>query len=632
MATLPPSAGRRRPRRGSVERPVSGRLYRSAWLLVALPLLVAAFAVGHPNPLPAPDLPPAFDRAAAVGLARELSQLYPNRKPGSAGAIGAARWFSAQLRPYGFRTVLDRFTARVPGEGEFGVENILAVTPGRSPQMIVVMAHRDDDGRGAGANDNASGTAALLELARLYGNPATAPARLVKPEHTIVFLSTDGGAWGALGAERFVTASPYRHRVVAVINLDSIGTRSAPRLELAGDAPRSPAAALVETAAARLADETGRAPARTSALRQLIDLGFPFSLYEQAPFVARGVPAVTLTTAGDRPPGPVGDAATTLDAVHVGEIGRAAQALLGSLDQGLELAQGTTSYVYLGSRLIRGWAIEIVLVAALLPFLLAAIDLFARCRRRRISLAPALRSYRTRLGFWLWTGAMFKVLGLAGVWPRGVARPPNPGAAAATTWPVLGLAGLAGLAALGWLVARHRLVPRRRISPEEELAGHTAALLVLGLVGLLVVATNPFALIFVLPSLHAWLWLPQARGHRPLVRGFVLLAGLAGPALLVGSLAVRFSLGFDAPWYLAELLAIGYVPLPAFGISLAWAAAAGQLVALSSGRYAPYPGAGERPPRGPVRESVRRIVLGVRGTRQSASAAPRRRRQESAQA
>ncbi len=43
-----------------------------------------------------------------------------------------------------------------------------------------------------------------------------------------------------------------------------------------------------------------------------------------------------------------------------------------------------------------------------------------------------------------------------------------------------------------------------------------------------------------------------------------------------------------------ELTAIGYVPLPAIAIFLAWLAVAGQLIALESYRYAPYPTAAER--------------------------------------
>ncbi|HEY6584756.1 MAG TPA: hypothetical protein VIZ29_07910, partial [Gaiellaceae bacterium] len=61
MAANRPPAVQRRPRRGSLERPVSGRTYRGTALLVAIPLLIAAFTVSRPEQLPPPSLPPAFD-------------------------------------------------------------------------------------------------------------------------------------------------------------------------------------------------------------------------------------------------------------------------------------------------------------------------------------------------------------------------------------------------------------------------------------------------------------------------------------------------------------------------------------------------------------------------------------------
>ena len=61
MTAAPPASERRRPRPGSLERPVNGRLYRSAWLLVALPVLLLAFKVSQPPALSAQAQPPAFD-------------------------------------------------------------------------------------------------------------------------------------------------------------------------------------------------------------------------------------------------------------------------------------------------------------------------------------------------------------------------------------------------------------------------------------------------------------------------------------------------------------------------------------------------------------------------------------------
>jgi hypothetical protein len=287
------------------------------------------------------------------------------------------------------------------------------------------------------------------------------------------------------------------------------------------------------------------------------------------------------------------------------------------MEEGVSLAQGPASYVYLGQRLIRGWAIEIVLVAMLLPFLAAAVDLFARCRRRHIRIAPALRSYRSRLGFWAWVGAVFLVFGAFGFWGTMDRRAPS---LSSVTWPGSALLALVLLAGAGWIVARARLLPQRPIRPEERLAGHSAALLALGVVGLLVAATNPFALIFVLPSLHAWLWLPQVQTRHPALRASVFLVGLLGPAYLVWSFATHDGLGWDAPWYVLKLFAVGYAPLPLFVVGLGWLAAAGQLAALAAERYAPYPTRQERPRRGPLRELIRTLVLAQRKRTETAEA------------
>jgi len=603
----------RRPRRGSLERPLNTRLYRSAFLVLSLPLLVLAFSVTHVSALPPPQLPPAFDGGSATALASELAGTAPDRVPGSAGALAAAGWFRQQMAAYGLPVSTDTWRARIPGLGRVRLENEWAVAAGQSSDAIVVMAHRDDTGAGPGANDDASGTAALIELARGYAKLGPGGPGRVRSDHTLVFLSTDAGAFGGLGAERFVQHLPFH--VVAAINLDALAGRGPPRLVIAGDTPRSPAASLVETAAKRVLEQSGVRVRRTGFIGQLIDLAFPFTLYEQGPFVARGIPAVTLTTAGERPPAAFADRVTSLDGPRLAALGRATQELLGSLDQGLELAQGTTSFVWLGDRIVRGWAIELMLAGLLAPFLVAAVDLFAHCRRRRIPLTPALRSLRSRLGVWLFAGAAFYVFGLAGAWGHGPARPPNPALPASGDWPIGALVLLAAVVLSGWLVGRQRLVPRRPVSAEERLAGETAALLALAVASLLVLATNPFALLFVLPAVHAWLWLPQVRSGAPPARWVLFAVGLVGPALLPLSLALRFGLGFDAPWYLLHLAAIGYVHVPPVAIVLAGGACAAQLAAVSAGRYAPYPERRERPARGPLRELVRSVVLGVRARR-----------------
>jgi hypothetical protein len=139
-------------------------------------------------------------------------------------------------------------------------------------------------------------------------------------------------------------------------------------------------------------------------------------------------------------------------------------------------------------------------------------------------------------------------------------------------------------------------------------------MLVLAVVALVVAAVNPYSLLFVLPSLHAWLWLPQVRDRGRWVQIAVYALGFAGPLLLLASFAVRFGMGLDAIWYVLALTAVGYVPIPFVVAFLAWGAAAGQVGAVALRAYAPYPDVSERTP-GPFRDLGRQAVFAVRRAR-----------------
>ena len=283
-----------------LERPVSTRIYRAAWLVVAVPVLVAAFSVGRPDALPPPRAQPFFDQDTALQFTTELTR-FPDRSPGTEGHEDATDWVEDQLEGYGFTVERQTFSAEIPGLGTEELVNLVAVAPRSGPaaaqaqRAIVVLAHRDNTGVSPGADDNASGTGALLELARDLGSAAHA--------HPIVLVSTDGGAFGGLGADYFARSQPYAGRIAALVNLDAIGSSGHPRIEFAGDTPRVPSPTLLATIDEAIAAQAGSEPNRPGALAQLVDLAFPFSFYEQAPFVSRGVPAVTVTTGGSRPRG-----------------------------------------------------------------------------------------------------------------------------------------------------------------------------------------------------------------------------------------------------------------------------------------------------------------------------------------
>jgi len=124
--------------------------------------------------------------------------------------------------------------------------NVVGILPGSDPKLkdeaIVIGAHYDHLGRGGegslapregeihhGADDNASGSAGLLELARiLTKNPA-------KPRRTIVFIAFSGEEEGLLGSDYYVSHPllPLQN-TVAMINMDMIGRLQDSKLIVGG--------------------------------------------------------------------------------------------------------------------------------------------------------------------------------------------------------------------------------------------------------------------------------------------------------------------------------------------------------------------------------------------------------------
>jgi hypothetical protein len=612
MEAARPGGQRRRARRGTVDSPLNTRLVRVAFLLVAPGLLAVLFSVSTTGALPRPPLDPVFDGGAAAAVAADLSTVYPSRVPGSPEAEEATMWFRETVSALGLRTEVDVWTEDLPDLGAVELRNVVTVVPGRSREAIVVLAHRDNAGADQPLGDNASGTAALIELARSFAPQEVAPAPL--PQRTLVLVSTDAGAHGGAGAVRFASESPYADGAIAAIVLDGVGGGGRPRIATAGDRPRSPAQGLVGTASARVAEQTGRAPLLPPVLTQLVDLGIPFAAGEQGPLLDAGIAAVSLTTddPGD-PHVPAGDPAAPLVQERLGQLGRATEGLIGSLDASLGGPFRTPDSLFLDQRAASGWTVRLTLVIAVVPFALGVLDLLVRTRRRHLPLAAAVRGLRTRLVVVLYAGLLLWVAALVGALPTGAALALPPYSEAVADRPVTTAAALAAAFVLGWLVARRRLVATVHPTAEERLAGYTVAFVWLTAVAIVIAVAKPYALVFVLPSLYAWLWLPVHGDRR--ARAALYLLGLSGP--VAGLLVLWHELGLgpvDGAFYVASLVTVGYIPLGSALLALAWAAGAAQLGALAFGRYAPYAGGLEPPPPGPVRALVSR-VSGVRYAR-----------------
>ena len=602
MEAARPGGRRQRSRRGTVERPLNARLVRVAAIVVAPALLALLFSVSTTGTLPRPPLDPIFDTASAQAIATELAIEHPSRVPGTLGAENAALWYRQTIAALGLRTSVDSWTADLPDLGEVELNNLVTVVPGRSDEAIVLVAHRDNAGVGAELGDNASGTAALVEIARGYAPQEAAPP--LQPRRTLVLVSSDGGAWGGAGAAHFAEESQYAEAAIAAIVLEGLGSRGRPRVVTAGDGATSSPRTLVSTAAARIEEQIGVRPLTPPVLGQLVDLGIPFASGGQGPLLGNGIAAITLTTSDPGDPGvPAGDTPGRLAAARLGGLGRSTEALIASLDASVGATFRTNATLYFDDRAASGWAVRLTLVVAIVPFVLGVFDLLLRGRRRRLRLVPAFRGLRARFLVTLYAGLVVWAASIGGVFPTGESLPLPPHSSFVTDLPVAGIALVAVAFVAGWLVARRRLVSPARPTAEERLAGYTAALTWLAAVSIVVALVKPFAIVFILPSLYAWLWLPLRTRIWPRIG--IYLAGLLGPLAGLLVLANELGLGLvDTMLYVVGLMTVGYIPLSAVVLGLAWAAAAMQLAALAFGRYAPYAAGAERPPAGPLRRGV----------------------------
>jgi hypothetical protein len=349
-------------------------------------------------------------------------------------------------------------------------------------------------------------------------------------------------------------------------------------------------------------EQTGLEPAIPSFLGQLVDLGLPYAGGEQGRFLAKGIASITLTTQEDGDPlVPVGDQGGAVSTERLGQMGRATETLVGSLDANAGSSLRTPDSLFFRNRSASGWAARLTLVVAVVPFALGALDLLVRSRRRRLPLGSALRALRSRLFFWLYAGILLWLGTMANVFPSSPDLPPPPYARSVVDLPLAGLLLLGAALVVGWLFARRRLLPSEAgVTAEDRLAGYAIAFVWIGLVAFVIAVTTPYALLFVLPSLYAWLWLPLQSRLWPRVALF--LAGLAGPFL--GLLLLASQLGLSLPrtaFYVLGLMTSGYLPLRSLVLALAWVVGAAQVAALAFGRYAPYAGG-----IGPVRQALAR--------------------------
>lgn len=225
------------------------RSFRSRSSAFCVLALAAVFACRPPvalGPVPA-------DILTDVSFIGHIRQ--EGRAVGSAGATRVANYIVTQYQALGLdgafqnrctvppANCADGFFQPFTGQNARNAKNIATVIVGTDPglrdQYIVVGAHYDHIGRSAwlsldpekgdeirpGADDNASGTAAVLELGRRL---ASRP-----PKRSILLVHFDAEELGLLGSSAFVTTPPVpSRRMQLMLNLDMVGRLRSGGLEV----------------------------------------------------------------------------------------------------------------------------------------------------------------------------------------------------------------------------------------------------------------------------------------------------------------------------------------------------------------------------------------------------------------
>jgi hypothetical protein len=572
------------------------RIYRAALLPVLLALIVGAFSLSdRRRPIGTTFKPDAFSQQRAMADLDDLSRRFPARRPGDSGDAAMAAQLARAFRAMRSYQVSTPSFEGETADGMRELTTVIARQVGQPGGGLVVVAHRDALGRGARAE--LSGTAAMLELARIV--------RGGRLHRTITFVSTSGGSGGLAGARDLVDR--LTGPTDAVLVLGDVAGLTVRRPFVVGWSAGNGVGSLQlrRTIEAAVRAEANTNPGGSRATSQWARLAFGATVSEQGPLVAADLPAALLSVGGERPP-PADD---PIVPTRMQSFGRAALRALTALDNAPDLEGPASSHgVVTLRKVLPAWAVRLLVAALLLAPLLVTVDGLARVRRRHVAVVPWL--------WWLVAVAAPLAVALAFAWVMGFtgllpATPPEPVASGAIAFDAearVAAGAVVLVAVLGWIVLRPALLrnagmPSRPPRLQGEGAG-IALLLMWCALALVLWLGNPYAAALLVPGAHLLLAVvaPEVRLRRGLAVGLVALAAL--PFVMV-DVSIAGQLGLSPghfAWFCLLLVAGGIVgPLGWVVWSLVLACLlAALLLALRAG---PAVAADEPPPvtmRGPL--------------------------------
>ena len=189
------------------------------------------------------ELPPVFSESRMLSDITHLSsESFKGRELGTPELDTAATYIAKQFQQIGLTPgggdnsyfQIWQQDVGVP-KGNIALRNVIGILPGTNPQLagqsLIIGAHYDHLGMGwpdvraahqgkihHGADDNASGIAVMLELARQI-------APKWQPERTIIFVAFTGEEANLLGSRHYIrnTKNYPTEKIIAMLNLDTVG-------------------------------------------------------------------------------------------------------------------------------------------------------------------------------------------------------------------------------------------------------------------------------------------------------------------------------------------------------------------------------------------------------------------------
>ncbi len=318
-----------------------------------------------------------FSQDRAYEHLRYIAETIGPRPLGSPQEKAALDYFAERLAEYGCEVEWQSVTG---GSGEVGKNalntasfNVFGRLPGMEKREIVIGAHIDSSSPEIpGANDDGSGVATILELARVLSRE--------KRTATLVFVAFCGEESGLIGSKSFVEQYPLEN-VALMLQLDMVSDDSPLMLWI--DTPKTQTPAWLVEASIDAFHSLGYRNIDYPTFFQSLNNAFGGAGSDHEPFMKKGIPAIAFVSDVTFPIHTPNDSLEYFEPPGLERSGRLMLELVRKFDQGQPL-QKTGHYMLV---LVRGKALFIPLPGLRVFVVLSLL----------IALGVNLSLYRTRM-------------------------------------------------------------------------------------------------------------------------------------------------------------------------------------------------------------------------------------------